>query len=90
MSWSKEVEELEQRRELARQQGGSEAVAKQHERGRQSVRERVSQLVDKDSFQEHGGIAGVPQHDEEGRLTGYTPANESETMTLYIQGELTK
>jgi len=75
VSWKKEVEELERRRELAREQGGGEAVAKQHERGRLSVRERIALLVDEDSFQEHGGIAGVPQHDAEGRLTGFTPAN---------------
>jgi acetyl-CoA carboxylase carboxyltransferase component len=75
MSWKKEVEELERRRELAREQGGAEAVAKQHERGRLSARERIAQLVDKDSFREHGGIAGVSERDAEGRLTGYIPAN---------------
>jgi acetyl-CoA carboxylase carboxyltransferase component len=75
MSWKKEVEELERRRELAREQGGAEAVAKQHDRGRLSVRERIAELVDKDTFREHGGIAGVPEHDADGELTGYTPSN---------------
>ena len=75
MSWKKEVEELERRRELAREQGGAAAVAKQHDRGRLTVRERIAALADKDSFREHGGIAGVPEHDADGQLVGYTPSN---------------
>ena len=34
MSWEKEVQGIEQRRQLAQELGGPEAVAKQHERGR--------------------------------------------------------
>ena len=41
MSWEKEVRGIEQRRQLARELGGPEAVAKQHDRGRLTVRERA-------------------------------------------------
>ena len=44
MSWKDEVEELARRRELARAQGGADAVARQHERGRLTVRERIAAL----------------------------------------------
>lgn len=75
MSWKDEVEELARRRELARAQGGTDAVARQHERGRLTVRERIAALVDKESFREQGGIAGEPELDAEGRATSFTPAN---------------
>jgi len=75
MSWKEESDEIERRRALAREQGGEEAVARQHERGRLSVRERIEALVDAGSFREQGGIAGAPEHDGEGRLVGFTPAN---------------
>lgn len=75
MSWDEEVRELERLRALAAQQGGAEAVAKQHARGRQSVRERIDALVDKGSFREQGGLAGAASRDAAGELTGFTPAN---------------
>ena len=55
--------------------GGSEAIAKQHERGRLTIRERISALADADSFREQGPIAGHPEYDAEGRLEDFTPAN---------------
>ncbi|MDJ0850032.1 MAG: carboxyl transferase domain-containing protein [Myxococcota bacterium] len=75
MSWKDEVDEIRRRRELAREQGGPEAIARQHERGRLTVRERIDALVDKDSFREVGGIAGQPELDGEGRAVGFTPTN---------------
>ena len=50
MSWEDEVEGIRRRRERALLQGGPEAVAKQHERGRLTVRERIDALADKESF----------------------------------------
>jgi acetyl-CoA carboxylase carboxyltransferase component len=44
--------ELAHKRELARTPAGSTAVAKQHERGKLSARERVEALVDDGSFEE--------------------------------------
>ncbi|HET6303934.1 MAG TPA: carboxyl transferase domain-containing protein [Myxococcota bacterium] len=57
MSWKPEVDEIERRRELAKQHGGPEAVRQQHERGRLTVRERIGALLDRGSFREHGDVA---------------------------------
>ncbi|HEY8156096.1 MAG TPA: carboxyl transferase domain-containing protein [Myxococcota bacterium] len=75
MSWKPEVDEIERLRALARQQGGAEAVEKQHARGRLSVRERIEALVDPGSFREHGELAGQSERGEDGELRSFTPAN---------------
>lgn len=75
MSWKDEVEALERRRALARAQGGADAVARQHARGRLTVRERIAALSDAESFREIGGAAGEPALDAEGRLVDFTPTN---------------
>ena len=64
MSWKPEVDEIERRRARALEMGGPEAVAKQHARGRMSVRERIEALVDRDSFRERGAIAGESRESE--------------------------
>ena len=61
MSWNKEVQEIEMRRELSRQQGGDEEVALQHAKGRLTIRERIDQLVATNSFEEHGEGAGFAE-----------------------------
>jgi len=75
MSWKDEVDEIARRRALAARHGGPEAVARQHARGRLTVRERIDALVDRDSFVEHGGQSGVAEMDEGGALASFTPAN---------------
>ena len=75
MSWKPEVEEIEERRQLAREMGGEEAVEKQHQRGRLSVRERIDHMADPGSFHEHGPLAGHPERDEAGKLVDFSPAN---------------
>jgi len=75
MSWDEEAREIERLRALAALQGGAEAVAKQHARGRLSVRERIDALVDKGSFREQGGLAGATSHDADGELSGFVPSN---------------
>ena len=75
MSWQEEVEEIRRRLELAREMGGAEAVARQHARGRRTVRERIEALIDPGSFREHGAMSGVSERDAEGRLVRFTPAN---------------
>jgi acetyl-CoA carboxylase carboxyltransferase component len=52
-----EIDELE-RRARWREHGGADAVARQRERGRGTVRERIAALADKDSFREYGDAAG--------------------------------
>ena len=75
MSWEKEVTELERRRHLAKQQGGPEGVARQHARGRLTIRERIDELLDPDSFSEHGKATALPDYDENEEFTGFVPAN---------------
>ncbi len=64
MSWKPEVDEIERRRARALEMGGKDAVAKHHERGRLNVRERISSLVDRDSFREWGQIAGASEAED--------------------------
>jgi acetyl-CoA carboxylase carboxyltransferase component len=73
--WSPELAELERRRELARRMGGAERVARQHETGRLTVRERIELLLDDGSFRETGSLAGRARYDEAGELTDFVPAN---------------
>lgn len=56
--WQKLLEQLDQRQSLAEAMGGEEKVARQHERGRLTARERISRLFDADSFNEIGALAG--------------------------------
>ncbi len=75
MSWQKEVDGIEQRRALAAEQGGADAVERQHAKGRLSLRERIDGLADAGSFREQGKIAGGAEYDEDGKLKALTPAN---------------
>ena len=58
MSWKPEVDEIERRRARALEMGGQEAVDKRRERGLLNVRERITRLVDRDSFRERGQLSG--------------------------------
>lgn len=75
MSWEQEVKEIERRRYLAQQQGGKEGIAKQHARGRMTIRERIDVLLDDGTFQEHGRATASPVYDENDELIEYVPAN---------------
>ena len=75
MSWKKETVEINKRRKLAKAQGGKEAIKTQHDKGRLTLRERIELLLDKDTFQEQGEIAGGVEIDSEGKLESVTPAN---------------
>ena len=57
MNWKKETDEIKIRKKLAKKQGGSEAVALQHAKGRLTLRERIDKLIDKGSFQEQGAVS---------------------------------
>ena len=46
------IQELIERREKARQGGGEKAIAKQHEKGKFTARERINMLLDEGSFEE--------------------------------------
>ena len=47
-------EELEERRRRALEGGGPERLARQHEGGRLTARERIQMLLDAGSFEERG------------------------------------
>ena len=48
--WKSDVKELERRKRIARQLGAKENVARQHNEGKMTVRERIDRLVEKGSF----------------------------------------
>src|SRR5262245_43388608 len=75
MSWKPELDDLERRRKLAREMGGPDKVGRHKAQGKLTVRERIAGLVDEGSFEEIGSVAGFPEYDAEGNLTGLTPAN---------------
>jgi methylmalonyl-CoA decarboxylase subunit alpha len=65
MSWKPEVDEIEQRRALARKMGGEERVRRQHEREKLTARERIERLLDPGSFEEIGILADHSSRREE-------------------------
>ena len=93
MGWDEEISELQQRGELAEQMGGKEKVARQHEFGKLTIRERVHSIVDTRSFHEIGKLAGVGEYNEDGDLMHVTPSNfvfgtaEIDGRTVIISGD---
>ncbi len=75
MSWKPELEELERRKALAREMGGPEKVARQHNAGRRTARERIDAFLDPGSFREIGSITGAAVYGEDGALESFMPAN---------------
>jgi acetyl-CoA carboxylase carboxyltransferase component len=72
--WGSELRELEQRRRMARQLGGQDAVARHHSSGRLTARERIDQLVDEGTFREFGQLAGTARYEGD-NLVGVVPAS---------------
>lgn len=72
--WEREADEIRQRYRWAEAMGGEEAVKLRHEKGFLTVRERITGIVDRDSFQEVGKLTGKGQYDEQGRVIKVTPA----------------
>ena len=75
MSWENEIKELRSREKLAKQMGGEEKVARQHEFNKLTIRERIDAVSDPGSFHEIGSLAGVAEYGEDGKLNGFTPSN---------------
>lgn len=73
--WAEELTELQYRRAQAMDLGGPKAVDFQHSRGKQTVRERIDQLLDPGSFREMGTLAGKGVYDTEARLQSFSPSN---------------
>jgi acetyl-CoA carboxylase carboxyltransferase component len=74
MSWEREIDELRKRKELAARMGGEEAIARQREGSKLTVRERVEKLLDAESFRELGSLAGKARY-EDGELVEFRPSN---------------
>ena len=75
MTWETDIAEIKKRRALAKQQGGEESVERHHQKGRLTIRERISALLDPESFDEIGEGAGVPDYNESNELVDFQPAN---------------
>jgi acetyl-CoA carboxylase carboxyltransferase component len=75
MTWDKQREELKRRQDLAEKMGRAEKLERQHARGKLDARERISRLLDKNSFREIGKIAGKGAYDEAGALADFSPSN---------------
>jgi len=93
MSWDSEIDELHQRAALADEMGGAEKVARQHEFGKLTIRERIDAIIDTDSFHEIGKLAGVAQYNDSGELQNFTPSNfvfgtaEIDSRPIIISGD---
>ncbi len=68
------IVEIHLRRAMAAEMGGAEAVARHHENGRLTVRERITALTDDGSFREIGTLTGTGEYDDQHRLVKVTPA----------------
>ena len=75
MSWQKEIDELNKRKNLAQKLGGKEKVERQHKANRNTIRERINLFFDKESFQEFGMLSGQSTYKETGELENFLPAN---------------
>tara|TARA_A100001037_G_scaffold306853_1_gene357224 strand:- start:23299 stop:24849 length:1551 start_codon:yes stop_codon:yes gene_type:complete len=75
MSWEDELSELRHREQLAKQMGGPDKVARQHEFNKLTIRERIDAIADPGSFHEIGTVAGVAKYDDDGELAEFTPSN---------------
>ena len=74
------IRELVEKREKARLGGGEKAIAKQHDKGKYTARERIAMLLDEGSFEEldmfmqhrcHNFGMEKKQYDGDGVVTGY-------------------
>ena len=63
--WKDDIEELNRRKASAYRLGGEKNIAKQHARGKMTVRERIDLLCDRGTFRERGVLAGVPTYDDQ-------------------------
>ena len=57
MSWESEINELRQREAFADELGGADKVERQHHFGKLTIRERINEIADRNSFHEIGKTA---------------------------------
>ena len=77
--WEKVLGEVTLLQQFAKQRlapgSNDPGVVRQRSRGKLTCRERIDLLLDEGSFREVGSVAGFASYDEEGTITGFTPAN---------------
>jgi methylmalonyl-CoA decarboxylase subunit alpha len=81
------VEDLEARRAHARLGGGPDKIARQHERGKLTARERIDRLIDAGTFCELGLQAGI-HHSVQGLEGREAPADGVVTGYGKVDGRL--
>lgn len=90
---SRHIEELNSRRSQAWESGGKKRIARQHEKGKLTARERIDYLVDKDTFTETGAFIETRAVDfgmdkkripGDGVITGYGKING---RLVYVSSE---
>ena len=78
-TWAPVLEAIDTLQALATERlaPGSEdpGVVRQRTRGKLTCRERITLLLDDDSFREVGSVAGFASYDDEGEIVDFTPAN---------------
>ena len=75
MSWDKELKEILQKKRFALQQGGKKNVERQHAKGLLTIRERITSILDNNTFDEIGPGAGGAKRDKNCNLIEFNPAN---------------
>ena len=75
VSWSSRIEEMAARRAKAARLGGDERVERQRQAGKMTVRERIAEVLDEESFQEIGSLTAKVTYGEDGEIAGYQPTN---------------
>src|SRR5207247_2932682 len=73
-TWAEAIAELERRRARSLELGGPARIQRQHQRGKQTARERVDMLVDPGSFEEAGKLAIYSRPRADGTGVEVTPA----------------
>jgi acetyl/propionyl-CoA carboxylase alpha subunit/acetyl-CoA carboxylase carboxyltransferase component len=78
-TWTPVLDEIETLQELAHARLAPDSeepgVIRQRSRGKLTCRERISLLLDEESFREVGSISGFASYDEDGNIAAFTPAN---------------
>ncbi len=73
--WQNELDELATRREQAAAMGGPAALEKLQAKGIWNARERISKLLDANSFRELGRITGKGRYSPDGHFESLSPVN---------------
>lgn len=84
------LKELADREARAREMGGADKLARQQSKGRLNARQRVEQLLDPDSFDEHGllAVSDLPQMADktpaDGKVAGFGAIEE---RTVFVSAD---